>query len=158
EPTVRTPFSREDSAIPQEKIPAVTRALREAFGAAEYESIRRITVGNTTSRVFQIVVAGSSFLLKLILRKDDATRHYACMKAAADAGLAPQIRYSSAEDKVSITDFVEAVPFPPADALVRIPATLRALHALPRFPRIPDHINTSCMFLLNKGPVVDEYL
>jgi hypothetical protein len=157
EPTVRTPFSREDSAIPQEKIPAVTRALREAFGAAEYESIRRITLGNTTSRVFRIMVAGSSFLLKIILRKDDATRHYACMKAAAEAGLAPQIRYACVEDKISITDFVEPAPLP-ADALVRIPATLRALHALPPFPRIPDHINTSCMFLLNKGPALDEYL
>jgi len=158
QPGVSTLLPVEDSAIPEEKIPAVSRALCEAFGSPEYERIRRITVGNTTSRVFRIVVAGSSFLLKVILRKDDATRHYACMKAAADAGLAPQIRYTSVEDKVSITDFVEAAPFPPADALIRIPATLRALHALPRFPRIPDHINTSCMFLLNKGPVVDEYL
>ena len=158
EPSVRAAFSTEDSAIPEEKIPAIARALREAFGREDYEEIRRITVGNTTSRVFRIVVTGSSFLLKVILRKDDATRHYACMKAAAGAGLAPRVRYTSVEDKVSITDFVEATAFPPADALVRIPAVLRALHALPPFPRIPDHINTSCMFLLNKGPALDEYL
>src|SRR5581483_9862851 len=31
-------------------------------------------------------------------------------------------------------------------------------HALPPFPRIPHRINTSCMFLLNKGPALDEFL
>jgi thiamine kinase-like enzyme len=147
-----------ETLIPEEKILAVSRGLREAFDIEEYEDIRRITVGNATSRVFRIVAAGRPFLLKIILRKDDATRHYACMKAAAEAGLAPRVRYASVENKVFITDFVEAAPFPAEDALVRIPVVLRALHALPPFPRIPHNINTSCMFLLNKGPALEEFL
>jgi aminoglycoside phosphotransferase (APT) family kinase protein len=144
--------------IPQEKSAAVTRGLREAFGVTEFEDIRMMTNGHTSSRVFRIVVRGSPFLLKIITRTDDPTRHYTCMKAAAKAGLAPHVWYTSIEDRISITDFVEAVPFPVADALVRIPAALHTLHALPRFSGVPNHINTSCMFLINKGAAVDGFI
>src|SRR5580765_2226345 len=78
------------------------------------------------------------------------------MQAAADAGLAPAVRYARAEDRISITDFVETVPLPAPDALVRIPATLRTLHALPPFPGSP--FNTTCTFLLNKGSALDGFL
>ena len=111
-----------------------------------------------SSLVFRIVVRGSPFLLKIIMRTDDPARHYTCMKAAAEAGLAPRVWYTSIEDRISITDFVEAVPFPVTDALVRMPATLRTLHALPPFPGVPNHINTSCMFLINKGPALDGFI
>src|SRR5690242_11638378 len=83
-------------------------------------------------------------------------RHFSCMQAAADAGLAPRILYASAEDRTSITDFVEAVPFPATDALRRVPAALRTLHALPPFPVVP--FNTTCTFLLNKGPALDGFI
>ena len=144
--------------IPQEKSAAVTRGLREAFGVTAFEDIRRLTRGNATNLVFRIVVRGSPFLLKIIMRTDDPTRHFTCMKAAAEAGLAPHVWYTSVEDRVAITDFVEETPFPVTDALVRIPAALRTLHALPTFPGVPDHINTSCMFLINKGPAVDGFI
>jgi hypothetical protein len=78
------------------------------------------------------------------------------MQDAADAGLAPRIQYASTEDRISITDFVEAVPLPASDALVQIPAALRTLHALPPFPGAP--FNTTCTFLLNKGPALDGFL
>jgi len=74
--------------IPQGKSAAVTRGLREAFGVTEFEDIRMMTKGHTSSLVFRIVVRGSPFLLKIITRTDDPTRHYTCMKAAAEAGLA----------------------------------------------------------------------
>ncbi len=83
-------------------------------------------------------------------------RHLTCMHAAADAGLAPRVRYASTEDRISITDFVEAAPLSAPDALVRIPAALRTLHALPPFPDSP--FNTTCTFLLNKGPALDGFL
>ena len=80
------------------------------------------------------------------------------MNAAAEAGVAPRVWYTSVEDRISITDFVEQAPFPGTEALVRMPATLRTLHALPPFPRVPNHINTSCMFLINKGPALDGFI
>jgi len=143
--------------IPQEKSAAVTRGLGEAFGVTEVEDIRMIK-GLTSSLVFRVVVRGAAFLLKISTRTSDPARHYRCMKAAAEAGLAPRVWYTSAEDRVSIEDFVEAAPFPVAEALIRMPAALRTLHALPPFPNVPDHINTSCMFLINKGPALDGFL
>src|SRR5580658_6954146 len=74
--------------IPQEKIDAVNRGLREAFGVTEFEDISRITRGQTSSLVFRIVGRGSPYLLKIINHRDDPARHYTSMKAAAEAGLA----------------------------------------------------------------------
>ena len=98
--------------IPQEKSEAVTRGLREAFGVTEFEDISRITRGRTASLVFRIIVGGSPYLLKIITRAEDPTRHYTSMKAAAEAGMAPRVLYTNIEDHISITDFVEAEPLP----------------------------------------------
>src|SRR5580658_485673 len=141
--------------IPQEKIEAVTRGLREAFGVTEFEDISRITKGHTSSLVFRIIVGGSPYLLKIITRAEDPTRHYTSMRAAAEAGLAPRVWHTNIEDKISITDFVEAVPLSLSEARVRLPASLRTLHSLAPFGRVP--YNTTCTFLMDKGPVLDGY-
>ena len=142
--------------IPQEKMAAATRGLNEAFGIAAFDDIRDLTERPGSNRVFRIVVAGSAYLLRINTRAGDTARHFACMLAAAEAGVAPRVWYASAEDRISITDFVEAVPLPASDALVRVPAALRTLHALPPFPVVP--FNTTCTFLLDKGPALDGFL
>lgn len=142
--------------IPQENRAAVTRGLNEAFGVIEFEGIRDLTERPGSNRAFRIVVQGSAYLLRINTRAGDMTRHFSCMQAAAQAGLAPRVRYASAEDRISITDFVEGVPFPAKDALRRVPVALRSLHALPPFPISP--FNTTCTFLLNKGPALDGVL
>lgn len=144
--------------IPQEKSAAVTRALREAFGVEAFEDIDQLTAGRTSALVFRIIVGGSPFLLRIIMRTDDPTCHFTCMRIAADASLAPRVWYTSVEDRLAITDFVEAVPFPRADALIRMPAALQALHALQPFPERAHHLNTSCTFLLNEGPALDRFI
>jgi len=70
--------------IPQEKIEAVARGLREAFGVTEFEDISRIFGGHTASLVFRIIVRGSPYLLKIITRTEDPTRHYQSMRTAAE--------------------------------------------------------------------------
>lgn len=142
--------------IPREKSEAVTRGLREAFGVSEFEDITRITGGHTSSLVFRIIVRGSPYLLKIITRAENPTRHYTSMKAAAEAGVAPRVWYTNIEDKLSITDFVEAKPLRVSEALVSLPALLRTLHALPPFGRAP--FNTTCTFLLGKGPAMEGHL
>jgi hypothetical protein len=92
------------------------------------------------------------------MRADDPTCHFKRMRAAAAAGLAPHVWYTSLEDRLAITDFLRAVPLPMAEALVRMPNALRTLHRLPPFPRRADHLNTSCLFLLNKGTALDGFL
>jgi aminoglycoside phosphotransferase (APT) family kinase protein len=125
--------------IPEAKSAIVARALRETFGVGEFEDIRMLTAGLSTALVFRIVVRGCPYLLRIITRTDamnDPTRQFACMKSASAAGLAPLVWYTSTEDRISITDFVEARPFPTTEALALLPVTLKTLHALPPFPRM----------------------
>ncbi|MBV9574746.1 MAG: phosphotransferase, partial [Acidobacteriales bacterium] len=144
--------------IPQENSAAVSRGLREAFGVTAFQDIFKLTRSQVSDLVFRIVVQGSPFLLRIIKRVADPTCHFACMKAAAEAGLAPRVLYASIEDRICITDFVEAAPFSLTDALVRMPRALRRLHDLPAFPPRLHHLNTSCTFLLNEGPALDGLL
>jgi aminoglycoside phosphotransferase (APT) family kinase protein len=130
--------------IPEAKNAPVARALREAFDVSGFEDIRILTTGLSSALVFRIVVRGTPYLLRIITRTDamsDATRQFACMKTAAAAGLAPRVWYTSTEDRISITDFVDPQPFPIQEALVRLPATIRALHALPPFPKVVNYLD-----------------
>ena len=142
--------------IPQDKSAAVTLGLSQTFGVTAFEDLRDLTERPGSNRAFRIIVRGSPYLLRINTRAGDMTRHFTCMQAAADAGLAPRVWYASAEDRIAITDFVNGVFLPAPDALVRIPAVLRRLHALPPFPTSP--FNTTCTFLLNPGPALDGFL
>jgi hypothetical protein len=98
--------------IPEAKQPAVRRALHAAFGVNEYEDIRLLTGGLSTALAFKIVVRKKPYLLK-IMRKEvisDPTHEFACMQAAAKAGIAPRVWYANVEDRLLITDFVGAKP------------------------------------------------
>jgi hypothetical protein len=128
--------------IPEAKTDAVTRALREAFGASEMDEIRTMTAGLSKALVYRIVVHGNPYLLRIVRDTNvaagpgqgDQTHHFAAMKMAAEAGIGPRVWYTSTEDGVSITDFVSARPLPRTEALALLPATLQKLHALPAFP------------------------
>ena len=80
------------------------------------------------------------------------------MKAGEDAGLAPRVWYTSIEDRVSITDFVNAKPFPKATALEKLPETIRRLHALPPFPRTANYLEVMDGFIsrLQAGKILPE--
>ncbi len=130
--------------IPKTKADAVVRALRAAFNVTAFDDITRLTAGLTSALVFRIVVQGRAYVLRVITRDDvisDPTCQFACMKSAADRGLAPRVWYTSIEDRISITDFVPALPFTPDQARLRLPATLRALHALPPFPKVINYLD-----------------
>jgi hypothetical protein len=139
--------------IPEEKREAVTRALQGAFGVAAFEEIEMLTRGQTSALVYRIVVQGIPRLLRIIMREETTTHHhFTCMEAAAGAGLAPLVWYTSLEDRIAITDFIESVPFPADEARTRMPELLRKLHALPPFPGREAHLNTTATFLLKEDP------
>lgn len=131
--------------IPETKLIAVKHALQVTFGVSEFEDIRILTAGLTSALVFRIVVQGNPYLLRIITRTDamsDPTRQFACMKIAAEAGLAPRIWYMSIEDRISITDFVEVRPFPVGEAKTKLADLLRHLHSLPPFPKLWNYLDT----------------
>ena len=107
----------DDLMIPQEKSAAVWRGLDEAFGTRSIEDIRRMTRGLSSDLVLRIVVRGSLYLLRIMTRMDernDPARVFACMKAAAEAGLAPRVLYCNEAEGIAIIDWIETVPFPTA--------------------------------------------
>src|SRR5271156_5911460 len=136
--------------ILQEKSPAVFRGLHDAFGPTAIEDIGTVPKGLNSDLVFRIVVRGSPYLLRIMTRIDemmDPGRIFGCMSAAAEAGLAPSVQYTNAEDGISITGFVEAVPFPETRALVELPGMLRRLHALPPFPKAFNYVTAHNGFI-----------
>ena len=136
--------------IPHEKSAAVSRGLSEAFGTTAIEDICRMTKGLSSDLVFRIVTKGSPFLLRIMTRMDernDPVRVFTCMRAAGEAGLAPRVLYSNTEDGIAIIKWIEAVPFPAAQALVQLPATLKRLHALPLFPKAFNYATAHNFFV-----------
>ena len=123
--------------IPENKQVAVKKALHAAFGVHDFEDIQPLLKGLSSALIFKIMVRGNPYLLRVITRTDamgDPAFFYGCMKVAAEAALAPPIYYLSIEDRISITGFIEAHPFPIPEAKRRMPLLLRQLHSLPRFP------------------------
>ncbi|MCW3462989.1 phosphotransferase [Chitinophaga nivalis] len=122
--------------VPATKEIAVKNALQLTFGVSEWEDIKELTAGLSPALVFRIVVLGKAYLLRIITRTDmagDPTHEYACMKAAAEAGIAPRIWYMSIADRIAITDFVAATTFQIKEARIQLPAVLKRLHSLPPF-------------------------
>lgn len=156
------PEGPDNSVIPQEKRAAVVCGLRSAFGVTDFEDVRRLTNGPESNLIFRIVVQGHPFLLRIATRSSATigpAREFACLMAAAEAGLSPRVWYASVEDRISITDFVDAVPFSATEARIQMPALLRRLHALPPFPPLANPaFNTTCMFLMQKAGTVDQFL
>lgn len=147
--------------IPEEKRATVQGGLREAFGAERFDDISPVTGGQTNGLVYRVVVAGTPYLLKIIMRNEDPSRHYASMRAAAEAGVAPRVLFTDTAERVSITDFVDAVPLTISEARTRVPQALRVLHQTAPFGRAP--FNTTCTFLLQKsglsvGPTAEGFL
>jgi thiamine kinase-like enzyme len=123
--------------IPENKQAAVKKALQSAFGVSEFENIELLTKGLSTALIFRIEVKGVPYLLRVITRTDamgDPSYYFERMKAGADAGLAPFIHYLSVEDRISITDFIIAQPFPLQAARAQMAEIISRLHALPKFP------------------------
>jgi thiamine kinase-like enzyme len=129
--------------IPENKQEVVGRALREAFGVDGFNEIRALSGGLSTALVFRIGVRGTPYLLRIIMKTDamnDPARQFACMKIAAEAGIAPRVWYASIEDRVSITDFVNVKPWPENRAPL-IAETIRKVHSLPAFPRAINYFD-----------------
>jgi hypothetical protein len=110
--------------------------------------------GLNSDLVFRIIVQGSPYLLRIMTRIDEVMhpgRIFACMNAAADAGLAPCVRYSNTQDGILIADFVQAVPFPATQVLFQLPGMLRRLHVLPPFSKTFNYVTAHNGFIWRFG-------
>ncbi len=109
--------------------------------------VQAITTG-ASAAIHRIEVGGRPWLLRLEGSRRDAVRDpgrsYACMRSAAEAGIAPEVLHADAMAGVAIMAFVESRPldaFPGGPhALARAFGTLGArLQATPLFPAVADY-------------------
>jgi len=132
-----------DDLIPQAEQADVARVIHDVFGVDDVDDLRPVTGGLSSARVLRIVVRGVPYLLRLMMSTDprnDPSRQFSCMKRAADIGLAPRILYANADDRILVTDFIEAKPFP-RDSGRMLASAIRQLHSLPDFPRRWNHLD-----------------
>lgn len=136
--------------IPEAQRPAVDRALNAAFGCSNLDTISPLSGGLSGAAIFKIRVGGIAYLLRIEGSRDpfrDPDRWYRCMTIAADAFLAPRVRYADATDGVAIMDFIPeqslALDYAGAraDLMTEIAQTIRALHQTPAFPTLVDYMD-----------------
>lgn len=142
--------SKEPPLIPHDKTDAVHRALREAFITTALDEIHPLPTGLDSDLDFRILVHGAPYLLKImtaINERNDPRRVFAAMRTEADAGLSPRVWYANPDDGIAILDLLPNVPLPIAEALARIPGTLRKLHTLPPFPKTFNYVTAHNGFI-----------
>lgn len=136
--------------VSPDQIPAVRKALRATFATEALEGATPLSGGLSGARLWRIRVGGIAYLLRLETGRDavrDPHRGYRCMSLAAEACLAPRVRYADADDGVAITEFVEARSLTleysggRADLVVELAQAARALHAIEAFPSLTDYLD-----------------
>jgi aminoglycoside phosphotransferase (APT) family kinase protein len=137
-----------DALAPGIKLAAVRRALTAAFADRPVERAEPLAGGASPAKLFRLTVDGKDYVLRIEgapggLR--DPARQYACLKIAAEAGVAPPLLHADAEHGVAITAFAPTTPsVPPLSRTARLTAaaeTVRRLHATPLFPRPVDYFD-----------------
>ncbi|ADG10729.1 aminoglycoside phosphotransferase [Caulobacter segnis] len=132
------------------QIPGVRKALRGAFATEALDGWTPLSGGLSGARLWRIRVGGIAYLLRVETGRDalrDPRRAYRCQALAAQACLAPRVRYADPDDGVMITDFVEnrslALDYngTRADLVVELAQAVRALHALEAFPSLTDYLD-----------------
>jgi hypothetical protein len=129
-----------------ERIPPDRQELaRSAIGAvidpARVTALQTVTGGASGALTYRVEAGARSYLLRMetglnALQNPD---HYACMKAAADAGIAPPLRFVDPERGVAVMDFMTQRPLQEypggSPALVRdLGALIRRLQESASFP------------------------
>jgi hypothetical protein len=137
-------------SVSPDQLPPVRKALRVAFGTEALDAWTPVSGGLSGAGVYRIRVGGIAYLLRVETGRDglrDPQRSYACLKLAAQACLAPRVRYADPDDGVTISDFIEprslALDYAGsrADLVVELAQAVRALHALEGFPPLVDYLD-----------------
>jgi aminoglycoside phosphotransferase (APT) family kinase protein len=123
-------------------------ALVRAFGHAPIDAVAPVTGGATTALVFRVDSGNRRYLLRVEGEPSPLRNphQYASMRIAAEAGLAPKIRYVDEAARVAVIDFIAQRPlrtYPGgaralAKALGELLSRLQATPVFPHFVNYPD--------------------
>ncbi len=99
--------------VPAERRDAARTALAAAFGARRVDRAQLLQGGVSGALIWRIDIGARSYVLRLEPERI-ALRHrergYACMTAAAAAGVAPPVRHADAAAGVAVMEFVAGRP------------------------------------------------
>jgi aminoglycoside phosphotransferase (APT) family kinase protein len=123
-------------------------ALVGVFGRAPIDAITRITGGASTASTFRIDTGGRRYLLRVEGEPSPLRNphQYVSMRIAAEAGIAPEIRYLDEAARIVVIDFIAQQPLQTypggpnalAQALGALLACVQATPVFPHFVNYPD--------------------
>lgn len=132
--------------IPENSRDAARTAVSAAFGSAPVTSIDAVLGGASGALAYRVAMDGRPYLLRIEARRSPMRNphQYVCMKIAADAGIAPPLRYADDSTGVAILDFVITRPlheYPggPAGLAAAIGKLAAGLQSTPSFPTLGDY-------------------
>lgn len=137
-------------SVSPDQLPAIAKALRATFGTDVLDGWSLVSGGLSGAGVWKVRVGGVAYLLKLETARDglrDPHRSQACQALAAQACLAPRLRYADPEDGVTISDWIEARSMAldyagtRADLVVELAQAVRVLHGVEGFPPLVDYLD-----------------
>jgi aminoglycoside phosphotransferase (APT) family kinase protein len=134
------------NAIPEAQRDSARAALAGAFGSGAVSSIQPVVGGASGALAYRLELNDRAYLMRLETRRSPLRNphQYACMQIAADAGIAPPMRYADDAAGVAILDFVAQHPLSeyPGGA-ARLAAAVGSLAAelrrSPPFPQLGDY-------------------
>lgn len=134
------------SFIPVERRDVAQAALTAAFGRALLTSLQSVPGGASGALIYRIEVDGRPYLLRIETRRTTYRNphQYVCMQTAADAGIAPPVRYIDPVEGVAIMDFIPQRPlteYPggPQSLASDLGRMITRLQATPLFPELRDY-------------------
>jgi len=127
-------------------------AVSSAFGSSPVTSIQPVPGGASGALTCRVEVGGRFYLLRMETRRSPLRNphQYACMRIAAEAGVAPPLRYADDSAGVAILDFVmqrplQEYPGGPAGLATAIGRLAANLQSTPPFPVLGD-----CRIILDR--------
>jgi aminoglycoside phosphotransferase (APT) family kinase protein len=121
-------------------------ALAGAFGRAPIDAIMPMTGGASTASTFRVDTGGRRYLLRMEGEPSPLRNphQYVSMRIAAEAEIAPQIRYLDEAARIVVIDFIAQRPlhtYPggPEALAQALGALLARVQATPMFPHFVDY-------------------
>jgi hypothetical protein len=142
--------------VPDQHRDAAAVALRSALGESSPVSVDAVGGGASGALTYRVRGNGHDAFMRIeTIRGPLRNPHqYACMQAAADAGVAPPILFADDQSGVLVVPFIEAVPLTdmpggPVAVIEEMGQLIRRLQATEVFPAYGDYVT-------NLGRILDH--